>query len=52
MCDLLANLNIKDKTGDIETALESLKLQVSPTEAPASLLSKQTLVSLLVSDIC
>ena len=29
VCDLLDNLNIKDNTGDIETALESLKLQVS-----------------------
>ena len=27
--DLLENLNIKDNTADIETALESLKLQVS-----------------------
>ena len=28
ICDLLDNLNIKDNSGDIETALESLKLQV------------------------
>ena len=28
VCDLLDNLNIKDRTGDIEAALESLKLQV------------------------
>ena len=32
VCDLLENLNIKDNTGDIETALECLKLQVSLTD--------------------
>ena len=32
VCDMLDNLNIKDSPGDIETALESLKLQVRSEE--------------------